>query len=156
MADCVSGHATLSHNLGTLRLVQVTRLHGRRPDLVLHGLSARSRGHDQVPKSHSRPTQHHLWRPTWDLLHPGEWVNESYDFTYGVFTTCSGFISFIYVLHIWYAWCWLQWRLNSFEDVGWICIIWDGAEMLKSTWQSWFRSFSIRTANKEYCSWNLS
>lgn len=75
MADCVSGHATLPRNLGTLRLVQITRLHGGRTDLVLYGLSARSRRHDQVPKSHSWPTQHHLWRPTRDLLHLGEWTN---------------------------------------------------------------------------------
>lgn len=70
------GHAALPCSLGPLRCVQVPSLHRRRLNLGLHGLPARSSRHDPVPEGYLGPPKHHLWRPSRDILYPGEYMQE--------------------------------------------------------------------------------
>ena len=67
------GHAALPCSVGPLRCVQVPGLYGRGPDLGLHGLPTRGDRHDQVLEGYSGSPQHHLWRPSGDVLCPGEY-----------------------------------------------------------------------------------
>ena len=70
---CLPGsHAALPSRVGPLRRVQVPGLLRWRPDLGLHGLSARGSRHDPVPEGHPGSPKHHLRRPSRDVLRPGE------------------------------------------------------------------------------------